>query len=77
MNIFTIIGCAIGYLFAKCLTNYRETTFADACIVAVFVVLINAVLDGLWDGAITDYHSSVVGVLLGYAALRLYERNRP
>ena len=73
MNIFTIIGCAIGYIFAKQLTGY-SATFGDACITAVVCVLINAIFDGLWEGVVTEYPSVIVGILLGYAALWIYER---
>jgi len=73
MNIFTIIGCAIGYIFAKQLTGY-SATFGDACITAVVCVPINAAIEWLRGGAVTDYPSVIVGVLLGYAVLWIYER---
>lgn len=75
MNIFTIIGCAIGYIFAKRLTGY-PLTFADACCTAVVCTLINATIDGLRGGSGAEYPSIIVGVLLSYAILRLYERIR-
>ena len=75
MNIVTIIGCAIGYMFAKWLMK-TPPRFDDACIIAVVTVLINAAIDGLWDGAITEYPSAIVGILFGYAILCLYERIR-
>lgn len=75
MDISMIIGCAIGYMFAKWLMK-TPPRFDDACIIAVVTVLINAAIDGLWDGIITDYPATIVGVLLGYAILCLYERIR-
>lgn len=75
MDISMIIGCAIGYMFAKWLMK-APPRFDDACIVAVVTVLINAAIDGLGSGIITDYPATIVGVLLGYAILCLYERIR-
>lgn len=75
MNIFTIIGCAICYLFAKCLTDYTPT-FDDACGIAATCTLIYAAVEWLRGGSGTEYPSIIVGVLIGYAILRLYERIR-
>jgi len=73
MSTCTILGCALAYLLGKLLAGYKKTTLNEACVVAVILVLFNAGLVGIWDGALTDYPSMILGVLLGYAALRFIE----
>lgn len=75
MNIFVIIGCTICYIFAKQITDYTPT-FDDACGIAATCTLIYAAIEWLRGGAVTEYPSVIVGVLLGYAVLWIYERIR-